>query len=181
MIGPYPAREILLLSADASPNSQREEPGEAGFFFPGGHWVGAVRNTAERTGCDFRIVATEHGFVSSDEVITPYDFHIDIDPARARAIWAESFARKVPRDRYKLAIFYAGGCPRKSYLEIIVPLCHAAGIGVLTFGQPNMYDIGKLDQVVDLVVAGTMLEELRAIMGVPGRVEHYSVGKPIST
>jgi hypothetical protein len=175
MIGPFTTGEILLVSADASPDSQREESGEAGRFFPGGRWVGAVRNSAERTGCDFLIVTTEHGFVSAREIITPYDFHIDVDPGRASRIWERSFGQRVPNDRHKIMIFYAGGCPREAYLEIIIPLFHSKDIGVLTFGRPNMYDVGMLDQIVEMVMAGTNVAELRAILKVPYRLEYHPV------
>ena len=57
-IGPFLRDRIALCSADAGPGSQRDYPCKAGYFFPGGKWVGAVRNAAERLRCDFYILLT---------------------------------------------------------------------------------------------------------------------------
>jgi hypothetical protein len=49
ILGPIRKRKIVLCSADASPDAQRNQPGPAAHFFPNAAWVGAVRNSAEKS------------------------------------------------------------------------------------------------------------------------------------
>ena len=89
-VGPFHSHEMVLCSADAGPPSQRNNPREAQFFFPGGKWVGALRNAAKRLSCDFLILTTQHGLVEPYQIITPYDLHINnIDKRSLKNGWRQ--------------------------------------------------------------------------------------------
>lgn len=75
-IGPIQLDRIVLCSADAHPDSQRATACRADHFFPGGKWVGAVRNAADRLGCQFVILTTGYGLVTRETVLERYDKHI---------------------------------------------------------------------------------------------------------
>ena len=122
MIGPHRPSEILLCSADASPKSQKAQPAEAGIFFPGAKWVGAVRNSARRMQCPFLILSTAYGMVTNDEIINPFDLHIDVYPEKVKEIWNRTIPSVLSNKRYRIMVFYAGGCPRESYIDLIKPL-----------------------------------------------------------
>ena len=72
-------------------------------------------------------------------------------------------------------VFYAGGCPRKLYLDILTPILHEHGVSLITFGKPNMYDIGKLREFVELIITGTTLDRLGAILKYSKELEFIPV------
>lgn len=84
ILGPIRKEKLILCSADASPDAQRNEPGPAAYFFPNAAWVGAVRNSAERLGCRFVILTTGYGLVESGDLISPFDAHIEQYPVEVR-------------------------------------------------------------------------------------------------
>jgi hypothetical protein len=75
--------------------------------------------------------------------------------------------------RYKLMVFYAGGCPRDEMLNVMLPILAENKIDLLTFGKPNMFDVGKIEQVVHLLVNGTSISEIKSLLKVPGRLKFY--------
>ena len=77
ILGPIRKEKLILCSADASPDAQRNEPGPAAYFFPNAAWVGAVRNSAERLGCKFVILTTGYGLVEPDD-LTVHSTHISM-------------------------------------------------------------------------------------------------------
>ncbi len=172
-IGPYPKSKIVLCSADASPNSQRKHPGEAAYFFPGGKWVGTLRNAAERLGCRFVILTTEHGMVNPGDVIHPYDAAIAEHRLRVTEKWRETIPHLLANLSGSLLVFYSGGCPRDAYIDVLEPILHAQGVSLITFGRPNMFDIDKIDKFVGLLIKGTSLDELTSILRCPDRLEFY--------
>lgn len=176
--GPYKRDRILLCSADAGPHSQRDRPCEAGFFFPGAKWVGAMRNRAERLGCDFAILTTGHGMVRPWDIIEPYDMHVDEFRDEVKAIWEKTVPRFFAGKPYDILLFYAGGCPRKPMLELLLPILEEHRVPLMTFGRPMMFDFDKVDAVVGALVRGTTCEEIKAILHKPERLEFYpSCGK----
>ena len=175
IIGPYPKKKISLCSDDAGPGSQRKYFCEAAYFFPGGKWVGAVRNASERLGCDFFILTTAYGLVSHWEKIHPYDVHIDEYRNRVKENWLNTIPRYYVTYKYDIMIFYAGGCPRKLYLDLLLPILHAAKVPLITFGRPNMYDIDKIEAIAEALETGTNIEELKGIVKYPERLEFYPV------
>jgi len=175
-IGPFPNEKIVLCSADAGPGSQRNKPYEAAHFFPGGKWVGAVRNTAEELGIRFVILTTGHGMVDPWDKISPYDRHIDGYTKEVNEKWVDTIPRTLGTNQYNILVFYAGGCPRESYLELMMPILNSLNISMITFGRPNMYDIDKIEEIVGSLVEGSNLEEMKSIMKYPKRLEWYPTG-----
>jgi hypothetical protein len=173
LIGPYPRSKIVLCSADAGPASQREKSGEAGYFFPRGRWVGALRNAAERLGCRFVILTTAHGMVNPGDVIHHYDLHITEHKLRVTENWRQTIPHLLAGMPGSLLVFYSGGCPRDIYIEVLRPILYAQRISLITFGRPNAFDIGKIDEFVDLLMKGTSLAELRSILKCPDKLEFY--------
>lgn len=173
VIGPYPKNRIVLCSADAGPGSQQTMEGEAQYFFRKGRWVGALRNSAERLGCRFVILTTAYGMVNPHDLIQPYDLHIGPYKERIRKIWQQSIPSKIPFGLYDLMVFYAGGCPRHKYVGLLQPILHSLEISLITFGKPNTFDLGQMDKFVGMLLAGTALHELRAILKIPDRLEYY--------
>ena len=173
IIPPLEKSQILLCSADASPNAQSEVACEACHFFPRAKWVSAVRNSSERLGCDFAILTTGHGMVNPCDIIAPYDKHVDAFPEQVRENFERTISRLLDRKKYKLVIFYAGGVPRDSYLKILYPILQSYGVGILTFGRPNMFDVGKIDKIVHILTTGkgTKLCDIRSLLKVPGRLK----------
>lgn len=121
-LGPYNIHEIVLCSADASPTAQKEKPDQAQYFFPGAKWVGALRNAANRLSCDFFIITTAHGMVNPTQIISPYDMHINEYPEEVEEKWRVTIPAMMGSGRYKLMIFYAGGCPRDEMLSVMLPI-----------------------------------------------------------
>jgi len=177
IIGPFLINRIILCSADAHPRSQRNLPGTAAFFFPGGKWVGAFRNAANYLNCRFVILTTGHGLKNPDDIIEPYDIHIDDHPEEVDNIWRETIPNLMGDSLYDLMIFYSGGCPRDTYVEHLRPILHSLGISLLTFGRPNMFDIGKTREMVELLTEGATCQNIRAILRCPDRFAFYPVSK----
>jgi len=174
-IGPYQKSEMVLCSADAGPSSQLKTPGQAGYFFPGGKWVGAVRNAAERLRCRF-VILTGHGMVNPHDIITPYDMHFSEYEEEIRQRMIQTIPELLGKDSYKIVILYSGGVPRQPSIKIIKPILHDLKIDLLTFGRPNMYDVNKIENVVELLTNDeeTTLEEIRKILKLPDRLEFFS-------
>ena len=172
LIPPLEKSQILLISADAGPKSQREVACEAGHFFPGAKWVGAVRNSSERLGCDFAVLTTGHGMVNSWDIITPFDKHIDVYPEEVEEKFKNTISRFLEGKKYKLGIFYAGGVPRDSYLKILPSIFRSYAVWILTFGRPNMFDVGKIDEIVNILTNGmnTKIYDIRSRLKVPERL-----------
>ena len=173
ILGPLPKDKIILCSADASPNSQGEEPAAAAHFFPNAPWVGAIRNLAENLNCNFYILTTGHGLVSPDEIITPYDAHILEYRQEVKKKWKETIPNILKMHKDSLIIFYAGGCPRDSYLEISKQFFRSLGISILSFGRPMMVDINKIEECVRMLSLGTTLTNIQSILREPDRLEFY--------
>jgi hypothetical protein len=172
-IGPYSKDEILLCSADAGPDCQRKEPRQAQYFFPGAKWVGATRNSADYLNCDFFIITTGHGLVHSNQEISPYDMHIKEYSNEVEAKWRSTIPAILGTGKYKVMIFYAGGCPRDEMLEVMLPILGEHGIDLLTFGRPNMFDVNKIENVYEMLVKGTSIPEIKQILKVPDRLRFY--------
>ena len=173
-IKPVPKSRMVLCSADASPDSQRSQPDRAEHFFPGGHWVGAVRNASHELGVRFVILTTGYGLVNPDEVLEKYDKHIDQYRAYVTEKWRKTVPLLLGKGQYDLMLFYAGGCPRDKYLEVLKPILRSIGIALITFGQPNMCDVGKVRRVATMLINGTSLDKLRTILRYPAKLEYYS-------
>ncbi len=172
-LGPVPRDKIILCSADASPNAQRATAGSAGYFFPNAPWVGAVRNIAEKLNCKFVILTTGHGLVGPDDVIRPYDLHIQDHSAKVSETWQTTIPAILKNDKNSLMLLYAGGCPRESYIHLLKPVLSSLGISLLTFGKPNMFDIDKIEKCVELISWGTLLTNIADILGHPDRLEFH--------
>jgi hypothetical protein len=172
-LGPIKKEQLILCSADASPDSQRKHPYPAADFFPNGKWVGALRNTAHTLGCKFVILTTGHGLVAPDDIISPFDAHIDTYPDKVRKLWETTIPRVLKEHRNSLMLFYSGGCPREPYIKIAMPILHTLGISLLSFGKPMMFDVDKIEKCSQMLFRGTSFEEIASILGVPERLEFY--------
>ncbi len=177
-IGPYQRERIVLCSGDASPRSQRNIPGEAGYFFPGAKWVGATRNSAERLNCRFVIFAGPYGLVDPYQIIAPYDVpgHTEEEQTMIRDRLFQTIPLLIGGNRYDVVVLYAGANPRDIIIEMMWPILEDNDIDLVTFGKPNMADMGKLDNVVDLLIGGTTLNELRTILRFPQRLIYLHHG-----
>jgi hypothetical protein len=175
IIGPFLINRIVLCSADASPQAQRNQPGPAAFFFPGGKWVGHLRNVASDLNCRFVILTTGHGLKDKDDIVEPFDRHIDNYPEEVDYQWRNTIPNLIGGSLYDLMIFYSGGCPREPYVEHLRPILHSLGISLLTFGRPNMFDIGKTKKMVELLTEGATCQNIRAILRCPDRFAFYPV------
>jgi hypothetical protein len=173
LLGPIPRDKIILCSADASPSAQRDTAHSAGYFFPRAPWVGAVRNYAENLDCKFVILTTGHGLVGADDVISPYDVHITDHPTEVAERWQATIPAVLNRNRNGLMLFYAGGCPRDSYIELSKPILRSLGISLLSFGKPNMFDVDKIEGCVEMLAQGTSLAEIASILKHPDRLEFH--------
>jgi len=164
IIPPLEKSQILLCSADAGPKSQKNIPDQAGYFFPGAKWVGAIRNSANELGCDFSILTTGHGMVNSWKIIKPYDKHIDKHPDYVRANFERTTRHWLENKKYKLVVFYAGACPRKPYLKMLHPILEAYDVWILTYGKSMMKDVGKMYGIVKILTNGktTSLSDIRS-------------------
>lgn len=174
-IGPYLRERVVLCAGDASPDSQRGEPCEAKNFFPGGKWVGTMRNAADRLNCKFIIFTGKYGVVGRCEIIGPFDVpghtEEEIEEIRERCI--QTIPRLIGNNRYDVVVFYAGGNPRDMIIEILKPILSRNNLDLITFGKPNMYDAGKIDNFVEHLIRGTSLDELRTILKVPEKLKFF--------
>lgn len=175
-IGPYHSGEIVLCSADAGPSSQRKRPDQAQYFFPGAKWVGTLRNVAETIRCDFLILTTQHGLVEPHQIISPYDLHINSHRQVVAEKWHTTIPALMIGHKYRLMIFYAGGCPRDEMVDVMLPILTQQRIALLTFGRPNMFDVGKVDTIWNMLIGGTTDSKIRSILKVPECFEYYPVG-----
>ena len=172
LIGPYRKDRIVLCSADASPQrSQRKTSDYAFAFFPGAKWVGMAANAGTTLGCKFVILTTAYGMVDPFDSISPYDLHIDDDTALVERNWRRTIPVLLGKRRYDLLLFYAGGCPKEAYLQVLIPILHENLISLLTFGRANMYDSGKIEDIFRLLVKGTDLDGLRSALKYPEYLE----------
>ena len=177
-LGPYQGGRIVLCSGDASPRSQRNIPGEAGYFYPGAKWVGATRNSSERLNCRFVIFAGPYGLVDPWEIIAPYDVpgHTEEEQTMIRDNLSRTIPQLIGQNRYDVFVLYAGANPRDIIIEMMWPILEHNGIDLITFGKPNTADVGKLDNVVALLIRGTTLNELRTILRYPERLKYLQHG-----
>ena len=177
-LGPYQRDRIVLCSGDGSPKTQRTVPCEAGCFFPGAKSVGATRNSAERLNCRFVIFAGPYGLVNPWEVIAPYDVpgHSEEDQIMIRERLNQTIPVLIGENRYDVVILYAGANPRDMIIEMMWPILEHNNIDLITFGKPNTGDLSKLDNVVELLIGGTTLNELRTILRFPQRLKYLHHG-----
>jgi hypothetical protein len=178
MVGPYRMNRIVLCSSDAGPNSQRSEPEQAGYFFPGAKWVGTLRNAAKRLHCKFVITTTAYGMVTHDELIEPYDLPASHNVEEVKEKWGETFKEVLGENNYDIALCYLGGCPRNPGLPIKVGIFNSMNISVIKFGRPNMLDIGKIDRVAHLLTQGTSIDEIKSILDYPEYLEFFPALPP---
>ena len=173
MIGPFEISRIVLCSADASPKSQRRELDNAAYFYPGAKWVGALRNAAGKLGCKFVILTTAHGLVNPEERIAPYDLALRHreNEERIEAIWRETFPRILKKGGYDIFIICFGGCPRDPALDMIGQILSPMNISLMTFGKPNMLDIGKAEEIVNCLQKGTSLDKMKSFLKCPDRLK----------
>jgi hypothetical protein len=169
-LGPYDRETIILCSADASPNSQSDHSCAAEFFFPKAKWVGAIRNIAKIMDCKFTILTTKHGMVHPDDIIDKYDLEINGNENEIRTIWSNSIKNVLADGRYKLIVFYAGGCPRDQYLRILEPIFKEHKIDILTIGKPNMCDVGKVSDMVSMLANRVSIDQLKSVLEYPDRL-----------
>jgi len=174
-MGPISLTRIVLLSGDASPNSQRATAHQASQFYPRAKWVGRVRNAAKKLGTRFHILTTGHGLVAPNQVITPYNLHISTHQAQVEDCWRQTIPPLIDSERCDIVVFYAGGCPRDPYIELLRPILHEQGVALITFGKPNMCDSGKIEQFVELLATGTSTDELRSILRKPDKLLYFPV------
>jgi hypothetical protein len=172
-IGPYSKEKILFCSADASPESQRTTLCDAGSFFPGAKWVGAIRNSANRLSCRFSILTTAHGMVNDEDIISPYDMHIDRHMNEIGEIWNRTIANLICKKGFEIIVIYFGGCPRDSYLKLLVPILKEMKIDILTYGKPNNADVGKTVDIVHSIIVGTTSDEIKSLLKYPYRFMFY--------
>lgn len=111
--------------------------------------------------------------VDPTQIFSPYDMHINEYPAEIEAKWRTTIPAIVGTGRYRMMVFYAGGCPRDEMLSVMLPILAENKIDLLTFGRPNMYDVGKIDKVVQLLISGTSISEIMSLLKVPDRLMFY--------
>jgi hypothetical protein len=160
-IGPYQRTRIILCSADAGPDSQANENGEAASFFPKAKWVGAVRNAADDLKCRFVILTTAHGMVNRRDIISPYDLKAEDNKKKVSKIWRNTVPKILGSNNYDLLLFYAGGVPRKPYMELFLPILRDLKIDFIVFGWPMMRDSGKIKVVAEMLEKGLYTDELK--------------------
>jgi hypothetical protein len=163
--------EILLCSGDASPNSQRGGSGPAGYFFPRAKWVGKLRNDSTKLGCAFGILSTEYGLIGQDEIIRGYDLKLTPDNiGQIRLIWQRTIPPFV-EEIYKIMIYYSGGNSREPGLSILKAILQRSRIALITYGKPNMYDIGKTRNIIQCLIDGTTITQLKSLLAYPEEID----------
>lgn len=70
-------------------------------------------------------------------------------------------------------VFYAGGCPRDAYMELLRPILGELGISILSFGRPNTYDVNKIAPCIHMLETGTSLEDIASILTLPARLVYH--------
>lgn len=174
-IGPYSRSRVILCSADAGPKSQRDIACEAGYFFPGAKWVATVRNAADDLRCRFVILTAVHGMVNPDDVISPYDMIINDNKVEVSRNLSNTIPRLIGGNQYDILVFHSGGCPTDPIIKVVKPILHSNKISLITFGRPNMYDIGKIRDLVDLLIKGTSLGELGSVLKYPDWLKFFPI------
>jgi hypothetical protein len=163
----------VLCSLDASPAAQRVS-GPAGYFFPGGTFVGAVRNAAERLKCRFVILTGKYGMVNPGKIIKKYDCPLNSKTEREiKIIWEKTIPSEIGNDRYDVVVVYFGANPREPILKILKPIIHEIKMDIITFGAPNMKDVGKIESVFHLLTKGVLSDDLKGILNYPERLQYY--------
>jgi hypothetical protein len=97
--------------------------------------------------------------------------HINEYPEEVGTKWRVTIPAMVGSGRYKLMIFYAGGCPRDEMLSAMFPILTENKIDLLTFGRPNMYDVNKIKNIFQMLIDGTSTSEIKNILKVPDRLK----------
>lgn len=170
-IGPYARERIVLCSADASPRAQLRFPGPAEDFFPGGTWVRAMGNAARRLRCRFVIFAAPYGVVNPLEIIEPFDIHGTTE--EERALIRQQCRMTVPQllggGRYDVVVLYNGAVPRDIILDTLGEALLECKLDIITFGKPNTWDLGKIDDVVEGITEGARMSDLRGGLKAPDR------------
>lgn len=173
-IGPYPRSRIVLCSADAGPGAQREQPAPAVNFYPHAVWVKALFNVALKLGCRSVILTTGHGMVNPYDVIEPYDFPIRRKTVYVSHGWADTVPRLLGGNCCDVLLFYAGGCPRDAYIDVMRPIVRRLMVDLISFGRPNMYDFPRISQVVELLVNGTTEDDIKSLLDLPDQLRFFS-------
>jgi hypothetical protein len=134
-----------------------------------------MRNAAERLACTFVIFAGPYGLVRPWEVIDPYDVpgHSEEEQTKIKEELRRTIPRLIGGNRHDLVVFYAGANPRDLLIEMMWPIIKDNNMDLITFGKPNMCDIGKLEEFVQLLISGTTLNGLRAILSFPERLDFF--------
>jgi hypothetical protein len=110
--------------------------------------------------------------VNPEVVIEPYDVHIDDYPKLVEKNWYYTALNLLGGNQYDILILYRGGCP-DSYIPVLRPILHGLNISLITFGRPNMYDIGKLGEFTNRIINGTTYEGLKSILRFPAELKFY--------
>jgi hypothetical protein len=134
-----------------------------------------MRNAAERLACTFVIFAGPYGLVGPLEVIAPYDVpgHSKEEQTMIKEKLNLTIPRLIGGNRYDLVVFYAGANPRDLIIEMMGPILKDNNMDLITFGKPNMWDIGKLEEFVQLLISGTTMNGLKAILSFPERLDFF--------
>ena len=119
--------------------------------------------------------------VTRDELIEPYDLPISRNIKEVTDKWEETFKNVLGENNYDIALCYLGGCPRNPGLPIKVGIFNSMNISVIKFGRPNMFDIGKIDNVVHLLTQGTSIDEIHSILDYPEYLEFFPALSPGSS
>lgn len=104
-----------------------------------------------------------------------YDMHIIPYRAQVAEKWRQTVPQVLGTHQYGLMVFYAGGCPRDLYLDVLMPILRDLGVSLITFGKPYMVDIGKLGEFVSLIVKGTTVDGLASILKYPEGLQFIPV------
>lgn len=169
-IGPYRPDRIVLCSADAGPSSHANEEREAGLFFKA-PWVGTVRNAAHYLSRRFVILTTAYGMINPDKRIRPYDLKAENNKEEVTEIWRDTVPQLLGNNEYDLIVFYPGGCRIEPYIDLFVPILRDMKIDFITFGKPMMFDGGKIGSMVKKLEQGSSMDELKAILKRPERLQ----------
>lgn len=170
-IGPYPLDRIVLCSADAGPGAQRDTAARAEHLFPNTPWIVAPKAVAEDLNCRFVILTRAYGVVDADDIIWPYDldlygYHRNRD--LMQSIWRTMIPRKLSSEQCHIVVFYTGGVRDDDYVPVLKSILNDLGIDLFKFGRPQIWDIGNIRPVVELLMRGTSRDEIRDILNAPG-------------
>jgi len=136
--------------------------------------VKALFNVALKLGCRSVILTTGHGMVNPYDVIEPYDFPIGSEAVYVMHKWADTVPRLLGGNRYDVLLFYAGGCPKDAYIEVMRPIVRRLMVDLISFGRPNMFDFPSISQVVELLVHGTTEDDIKSLLDLPDQLRFFS-------